>query len=90
MQRTADFHHQIADAILPQAEPIFDDATALDTVVDMPDLQPAVGERLIGHVLLQRQLLTGKPHTGPAHLSYVSAQGTPLQVPVSVVEAAVG
>jgi hypothetical protein len=57
MQRTADCHHQSADALLPQADPVFDDATALDTAVDMPDPQPAVGERLIGHMLLQRQLL---------------------------------
>src|SRR5271157_4636134 len=35
MQRTADFHHQIADALLPQPNPIFDDATALDTTIDM-------------------------------------------------------
>jgi hypothetical protein len=35
MQRTADFHHQITDARLPQSKPIFDNATALDTAVDM-------------------------------------------------------
>jgi hypothetical protein len=45
---------------------------------------------LIGHVLFQRQLLAGKPYTGQVLLNYVSAQGTPLQVPVSVIEAAAG
>jgi heme-degrading monooxygenase HmoA len=35
MQRTAEFHYQIADAVLPQSKPIFDNATALDTAVDM-------------------------------------------------------
>ena len=35
MQRTAEFHHQIADAVLPQSKPIFDNTTALDTTVDM-------------------------------------------------------
>jgi hypothetical protein len=35
MQRTAEFHHQIADAVLPQSKPIFDNATALDAAVDM-------------------------------------------------------
>src|SRR5271166_1582681 len=47
MQGTADFHHQIADAPLPQADPVFDDATAFDTAVDMFDPQPAIVERLV-------------------------------------------
>jgi hypothetical protein len=31
MQGTADFHHHIADALLPQTDPVFDDAATLDT-----------------------------------------------------------
>jgi hypothetical protein len=57
MQGTADFHHQIADARLPQADPVFDDATALDTAVDMFEAQPAPGERLMRRLLLSCQLL---------------------------------
>jgi hypothetical protein len=30
MQGTAKFHHEIADALLPQADVVFDDATTLD------------------------------------------------------------
>ena len=37
MEGTAAFHHQIADALLPQANPVFHDATALDTAVDVLD-----------------------------------------------------
>ena len=37
VQGTTEFHHQITDARLPQADPVFDDATALDTAVDMLD-----------------------------------------------------
>ena len=48
MQGTADFHHEIADTLLPQADPVFHDATALDTAVDMLDPQPALVERLVG------------------------------------------
>jgi hypothetical protein len=48
MQSTAAFHHQIADALLPQAEPVFDDTTALHTAVDMLDPQPAVVQGLVG------------------------------------------
>ena len=57
MERTADLHHQIADARLPQAEPVFDDAATLDTAVDMFDPQPTVVQGLVGQFLLQRQLL---------------------------------
>jgi hypothetical protein len=57
MQRTAEFHHEIADALLPQPGPIFDDATALDTTVDMLNPQPSLVQRLVGHLLRQRELL---------------------------------
>ena len=51
MQGAADFHHDIPDALLPQADAVFDDATALDAAVDMLDPQPAGVERLIGSLL---------------------------------------
>jgi hypothetical protein len=31
MQGTADFHHDITDALLPQADPVFGDAATLDS-----------------------------------------------------------
>src|SRR3712207_7432 len=49
MQGTAQFHYDIADARLPQTDPVFDNATALDTAVDMLDPQPAVVQSLVGH-----------------------------------------
>ena len=57
MQGTAEFHHQIADALLPQADPVFDDAAALDTAVDVLDAQPTLVERLVRPLLLPRELL---------------------------------
>jgi hypothetical protein len=57
MQGTTEFHHQIADTRLPQADPVFDDAAALDTAVDMLDPPPPLVQRLMNHVLLQRELL---------------------------------
>jgi hypothetical protein len=48
VQGTAQFHDEIADARLPQAEPIFDAATALHTAVDMLDPQSAVMSGLVG------------------------------------------
>ena len=58
VQGTAEFHHEIADALLPQADPVFHNATPLDTAVDMLNPQSAVVERLVGQVLLQGQLRT--------------------------------
>jgi hypothetical protein len=57
MQGTAEFHHEIADTVLPQPDPVFDDATTLDAAVDMLDPQPTVVQGLVGQFLLQRQLL---------------------------------
>jgi hypothetical protein len=60
VQGTAQFHHQIADALLPQADPVFDDAAARDTAVDMLDPQPTLVERLVRPLLLPGQLPAGK------------------------------
>ena len=35
VERTAQFHHEVTDALLPEAVPIFHDATALDTAIDV-------------------------------------------------------
>jgi hypothetical protein len=56
MQGTTEFHHEIADALLPQPDPVFHDAAALDTTIDMLDPQPTLVQRLVRHVLLQREL----------------------------------
>jgi hypothetical protein len=48
MQGTTEFHHEIADAVLPQPDPVFHDAAALDAAVDMLDPQPAVVQGLVG------------------------------------------
>ena len=58
VQGTAAFHHQIADAFLPQADPVFDDAATLDTTVDMLNPQPTLVECLVCPLLRQRSLLT--------------------------------
>jgi hypothetical protein len=58
MQGTAELHHEIADALLPQADPVFHNATTLDAAVDMLDPQPPLVEHLVGQVLLQGELRT--------------------------------
>jgi hypothetical protein len=58
VQGTTELHHQVTDTLLPQAHPVFHDATPLDTTVDMLDPEPPLVERLVGQVLLQGQLRT--------------------------------
>ena len=52
MQGTAEFHHQIADARLPQADPVFHHATALDAAVDVLDPSSAIVQGLVRQELL--------------------------------------
>jgi hypothetical protein len=57
MQGTTEFHHEIADALLPQPDPVFHDAAALDAAVDMLDPQPTVVQGLVGQLLFQGEVL---------------------------------
>src|SRR4029450_1142213 len=68
VQGAAEFHHQSADALLPQAEPVFDDTTTLDTAVDMLDALPTVVQGLIGSLLFPCQLLAARVIGGPEDL----------------------
>ena len=52
------FHHESADTLLPQADPVFGDAATLDTTVDMLDPQPTLVQRLVRPLLLPREILT--------------------------------
>src|ERR671925_683999 len=58
VQGTAELHHEIADALLPQPDPVLHNATTLHTAVDMLNPQPPLVERLVGQLLLQGQLRT--------------------------------
>src|SRR5919109_1621833 len=58
VQGTAELHHEIADALLPQPDPVFHNATTLDAAVDMLDPQPPLVEPLVGQVLFQGELRT--------------------------------
>jgi hypothetical protein len=57
VQGKADLYHEIADTLLPQAAPIFHEAAALDTTVDMLDPQPTLVQRLVRPLLRQREIL---------------------------------
>jgi hypothetical protein len=51
MQRTANFHYQIADARLPEAVGVVDDTTALDAAVDVLDTHATARDTPIGGFL---------------------------------------
>jgi hypothetical protein len=51
MQRTADFHDQIADARLAEAAGIMDNTAALDAAVDMLDAHAPTGDAPIRGLL---------------------------------------
>jgi hypothetical protein len=82
MQGTADFHHHIADTLLPQPDPVFDDAAALDAPVDMLDPQPTAVQRVVGRLLLPRELLATRFLGGheDLHLGQRERQGSVSKV----------
>jgi hypothetical protein len=55
MQRTANFHEQVADPRLPHAAGVVDDAASLDAAVDMLDAHPPTSDMPIGGFLLARE-----------------------------------
>ena len=57
MQGTAQFHHQITNAFLPEADAVFDNATALYAAVDVLDPEPTVVQGLVHPLLLPCQFL---------------------------------
>jgi len=80
MQGTAEFHDQIADTFLPQADAVFDDATALHAAVDMFDPQPAGVQGLVGALLLSRQLLAAGFLGGHEDLNLRECEGQEAQI----------
>jgi hypothetical protein len=80
VQGTTEFHHQIADALLPQADPVFDDATAFDTTIAMLDPQPTLVQCLVRHVLLPREFLAAWLLGRPEDLHLGQREGQKAQV----------
>ena len=55
MRRTADFHHEIAAALLAGAERVVDNATVLDAAVDVLDAHAMVSDAPIPGFLCARE-----------------------------------
>jgi hypothetical protein len=74
MPRTADFHEQGADACLPEAAGVVDDATALDAAVDMRDAHAPAGDATIGSFLRTRESPTSWLPRRPDDLDVVQGE----------------
>src|SRR5919198_56756 len=58
MQRTADFHHHVANPCFPYPDSLFEHAAAFDTAIDMFDAHPSPSNLPIPRSLRTRQLLS--------------------------------
>jgi hypothetical protein len=88
MQRTADFHDQVANTRLPQTVGVVDDATALDTAVDVLDapfgpIMATRGEADTGTAAVGRSAGGGDPSVGST-MAAAAASATPRRVANSV------
>jgi hypothetical protein len=68
MQGAAEFHHEIADTVLPQPDPVFHDTAAFHAAIDMLDPQPTVVQGLVVCPLVfdrfQNRVQSFEFHTG--------------------------
>ena len=79
MQGTAAFHDQIADARLPQADPVCDDATARHTAVHRLDPEPTLVQGLMGQLLFPGELLAAWLLGGHEDLALGQREGQEAQ-----------
>ena len=75
MQGTADFPSDITNALLPQADPVFDEATTLDIAVDMLDPQSTIVEHLVGFALA---------HAEQPSLDHLNGVGLQVRTPARI------
>jgi hypothetical protein len=80
VQGTAEFHHQIAHTLLPQADPVLHDATPLDTAVDVLDPEPTLVQRLVRQLLLQGEILAAGFLRGHEALDLGECEGQEAQI----------
>jgi hypothetical protein len=75
MQRTADFHHHIADTFLVKADGVFDNATPFDTAHHMLNPHAAARDLLVRRFLLWRQLTSARLLGWHNHLDLIQPEG---------------
>jgi len=80
MQRTANFHHQIADARLPEAVGVVHDTTALDAAVDVLDTHATARDAPIGGFLRPCESPAPRLLGGHDDLDVVKREGQEAEV----------
>jgi hypothetical protein len=80
MQCTANFHDQIADACLPQAAGIVDDAAALDTAVDVLDAPAATRDAPIRSCLRACELPSSRLAGRHDDVDLIEGKGQEAQI----------
>ena len=80
MQRTANFHDQVANACLPEAAGVVDDTTALDTAVDVLDADAAACKAPIGGFLRPRERPAPRLLGGHDDLDVVEREGQEAEI----------
>jgi hypothetical protein len=80
MQRTANFHDQIADARLPKAVGVVDDTTALDAAVDVRDAHATARDAPIGGLLRPRERPAPRLLGGHHELDVVEREGQEAEI----------
>jgi hypothetical protein len=80
MQRTANFHHQLADARLPEAAGVVDDTTALDAAVDVRETHATARHAPIGGFLCPCESLAPRLLGGPDDLDVVEREGQAAEI----------
>src|SRR4051794_39085459 len=70
-----DFPSDITNALLPQADPVFDDATTFDTAVDMLNPQSTIVEHLVGFALA---------HAEQPSLDHLNGVGLQVRTPARI------
>ncbi len=80
MQRTADFHDAIANARLSEPAGIADDATTLDTAVDVFGAHAPAGEAPIGRSLCGRELPSSRLSGRHDDFNLLQGEGQEAQI----------
>src|SRR5215211_2155316 len=80
MQRTADFHHHVANPRFPHPDGLFEHAAALDAAVDMFDAYAPPRELPIPRFLGPRQLMPARLLCGLEDVYTVQREGLKAHV----------
>ena len=80
MQRTADFHHHVANSGFPHSDRLFEHSAAFDAAVDMLDAYAPPSQLPIPHFLCPRQLVPTRLLRGLEDVHAVQREGLKARI----------